>query len=419
MQALRVPPRDPPERRKLQVLQIRERFAPPDQFGLVRAVGALGHGVVVRVADRAGRRQHAMLPDARGVDGADVLRPVVAVMDEPLGAAVRRGPGDRLLQRLQGQFPGVHGRGARPADDPAGEHVGDERGVAERAIGHAHVGDVGHMQVVRRASLEPPVHEVGPAARALRRPGGDGRPAAAHALDAELAHDAHHLVAADLGRIPALRDQLGVHLAVPVHGHEEIRMDLRDVARQRLVPCGHAAWRTGFEHAVAARSDEPAVQRFAEDPAYRPDLETVLVVVDVCDHQRRVGSSRAAKKAEAVVRISFARRSSATSARSLLSSAIASCADCSVSAAAVASDWLRHRLSDSGAIPRSFATCSIAFVSDEYEVLDSVSSLTAFALNSGVYLVPFAMVPSSPIELGEMRNKNQFISVTWKWKLRS
>jgi len=50
-------------------------------------------------------------------------------------------------------------------------------------------------------------------------------------------------------------------------------------------------------------------------------------------------------------------------------------------------------------------------VSDEYEPRDSVNSLTAFALNSGVCLVPFAMVPSSPIELGEMRNKNQFISV--------
>ena len=37
-------------------------------------------------------------------------------------------------------------------------------------------------------------------------------------------------------------------------------------------------------------------------------------------------------------------------------------------------------------------------------------SLTAFALNSGVYLVPFAMIPSSPLKLGEMRNKNQFIS---------
>lgn len=50
--------------------------------------------------------------------------------------------------------------------------------------------------------------------------------------------------------------------------------------------------------------------------------------------------------------------------------------------------------------PRSLATCSIALVSDEYEPRDSANSLTAFASNSGVYLVPFAMVPSSPIELG-------------------
>ena len=53
-----------------------------------------------------------------------------------------------------------------------------------------------------------------------------------------------------------------------------------------------------------------------------------------------------------------------------------------------------------------------ALPSDEYEPRDSVNSLTAFALNSGVYLVPFAMIPSSPIELGEMRNKNQFISLS-------
>ena len=48
--------RDPPERRQFQVLQIREGFAPPYELGLVRAVGAFDHGVVVRVADGAGRR---------------------------------------------------------------------------------------------------------------------------------------------------------------------------------------------------------------------------------------------------------------------------------------------------------------------------------------------------------------------------
>ena len=165
------------------------------------------------------------------------------------------------------QLPGVHGGGARPSDDPAGEHVGGERRVAERAVGHAHVGDVGHVRPVRRLRLEPAFHEVGPAARALRRFGGDGRPAAAHAADSRFPHDVHHLVAADLGRIPAPRQQLGVRLAVPVHGHEEIGMDLEDAAGQRLVPGGHAADGPGFEHAVAARRDEPAVQRSGRHPA--------------------------------------------------------------------------------------------------------------------------------------------------------
>lgn len=62
------------------------------------------------------------------------------------------------------------------------------------------------------------------------------------------------------------------------------------------------------------------------------------------------------------------------------------------------------------ALSPDLATCSIAFVSDEYDDLDAVSNLTAFARNSGVYRVPFVMVPSSPIELKEMRNKNQVIS---------
>ncbi len=72
VETLRVPPRDPPERRQFQVLQIREGSAPPYQLGPVRAVGAFGHGVVVRVADRAGRGKHAVFPDLGGVHRADV-----------------------------------------------------------------------------------------------------------------------------------------------------------------------------------------------------------------------------------------------------------------------------------------------------------------------------------------------------------
>ena len=55
----------------------------------------------------------------------------------------------------------------------------------------------------------------------------------------------------------------------------------------------------------------------------------------------------------------------------------------------------RQRRSVSDETPGSLATSAIAFVSDEYEGRDSVNSLTAFALNSSVYLVPLDMIPSS------------------------
>ena len=190
---------------------------------------------------------------------------------------------------------------------------------------------------------------------------------------AEPAHDVHHLVAARFPGIPALADEPMPHLAASVHGGEPAGMDVHDVAGWRLVARPHAADGPWPEHAVAARREETAVQRFGQDLADRPGLETVPVFVDARGHQRRVGSSPAAEKAEAVVDISFARRNSVFSARSRFNSAIASCAD--------------------------------RFVSDEYDDLDSASNLTAFARNSGVYRVPFAMVPSSPIELEEKRNK--------------
>jgi len=56
--------------------------------------------------------------------------------------------------------------------------------------------------------------------------------------------------------------------------------------------------------------------------------------------------------------------------------------------------------------------CSTALVSDEHEPRDSVNSPTAFALNSGVHPAPFAMAPSSPIEPGEIRNKNSSYHIT-------
>lgn len=82
--------------------------------------------------------------------------------------------------------------------------------------------------------------------------------------------------ASDSVRIPTPGDRPGMHLPVSVHGHEEIRVDPEDVARQRLAARPHAADGTRFEHAAAARRDGPAVQRFGRCPADRPTLERLL-----------------------------------------------------------------------------------------------------------------------------------------------
>lgn len=57
------------------------------------------------------------------------------------------------------------------------------------------------------------------------------------------------------------------------------------------------------------------------------------------------------------------------------------------------------------AIPTYLAAAPIAFTLDEYEALNSVSNRTAFTLNSPAHQVPFAIIPSSPIELGECGTK--------------
>lgn len=133
-------------------------------------------------------------------------------------------------------------------------------------------------------------------ARALHRFRRHRRPAAPDAPNAEPAHDVRHPAASDSGRIPAPGDQPGTHLPVSVHGHEEIQVDLEDAARQRLAAHPHAADGTRFEHTAAARRDGPAVQRFGQCPADRPDPGTALEFVDVRDVDAVSGQAQPRKK---------------------------------------------------------------------------------------------------------------------------
>lgn len=107
-------------------------------------------------------------------------------------------------------------------------------------------------------------------------------------------------------------------------------MGLEDAAGRRLAPGGHAAAACPDPGPSAAWRDEPAA--------------------------RRAGPSLAAKKADAAVNIPFTRPNRAASAREPLNSAIASPADCLVSAATAAPVLSLQRRSVSGATPGSPAT---------------------------------------------------------------
>ena len=147
-----------------------------------------------------------------------------------------------------------------------------------------------------RPASNPRPTRPGPPPAPLRRSGGDGRPAAAHAADSRFPHDVHHPAAADPGRIPALRRRPGARLAAPVHGHEGTGMGLEDAAGRRLAPGGHAAAACPDPGPSAAWRDEPAARRAGRRPAGWPDPETVPEPVDASDRQRRAGPSLAAKK---------------------------------------------------------------------------------------------------------------------------
>src|SRR3954465_3367443 len=225
----------------------------------------------------------------------------------------------RLLQRTADQR-GRLGRADPPAQDPAGADVGDEGDVDEPGQG-PDVGEVRYPPLVRPRRRGPgPVDEV----RVPRRGGGPaggrrGPAAAADAVDARDRHQPTDLVTAPgmpgaAGGVPEL-----AHAVEPAVEPVEVDQDVRGVGVGQL----RRADRRLDAGVVGARGDRDSV--LGEHMADRLDPEAVGVRGDVVADQRsRRSSSAAAKNADAVLRISFARRSSATSRRSALASSDAS-----------------------------------------------------------------------------------------------
>ena len=126
-------------------------------------------------------------------------------------------------------------------------------------------------------------------------------------VEPELVHEASHLVTADLD---ALAAQLAPDLAHAVD-REVRRVDAGDLDLQLLVTDRPAGRWPGAGRVVGGWGD-------LQDLADRLDPEDVTVSVDVARHRFAGRSSSAAKKAEADLRISLARRSSRFSRSSSL-----------------------------------------------------------------------------------------------------
>src|SRR5581483_6788217 len=290
-----VEPVDPLEGGELDVVDGAPGASSSDQFGLVEADGGLGQGVVVAVASGPDRRHGAGVGEAFGVADGEVLDSAIGVVHESV---------DPVLALPEGHLQGVEGEvgaevvGDLPAHDPPGEGVDDVGHEDEPGPG-PHVGQVGDPQPVRRRRVEVPLDQVGrPVAGVVAGRGALGLPAG-HPTEAELAHQAGHLVPAH--RLPPTA-QLLVHLAHAV-GLEVVVVELGDRGLELVVPDPAGRRRPGLGRVVRGRGD-------LQMPADRLDPEPLTVPVDEGHYLGGRGSSSLAKKADAALRISLARRSS-------------------------------------------------------------------------------------------------------------
>src|SRR3954451_9095984 len=279
-----------------------------DQFYLVQADRGFHEGVVQGIADAADGASDACFFQSLGERYGCVLRTGVGVVYQAGGGELRvlTAAGRQCLLDRAGYQRGLLGAHDTPAENAPGVHVGDERDVHESGQ-RPHVGEVRTPPHVGLGRLAPvALEQVRMAWSALSAGGGDRAAVApAYALNTGDPHEPADLVPADpvagaAHRMPHLPDP--VQLVVPPPQVDD------GIHRIRLVQLGRGN-RHSLVGAVRVRCDRNAV--LGEHGTDRLNTELLAVVVDVGDDYRiRRSSSAAAKNADAVLRISFARRSS-------------------------------------------------------------------------------------------------------------
>src|SRR5262252_617317 len=296
METLVVPPVDPFAGRKLDMLGRSPGPATVDQLRLVEPMDRLRDGIVEAVPLGAHRTDGACLRQPVRVANGQVLHAPVGMVDEALELLLASVP-ECHLQRVQGQLR-VQRAGDPPAHDVAAEDV-DNEGHVDEPGACPNVGQVSHPEPVGSRRRELAVDQIGRPLGQLVGDRGPLRLAPDHAFQAHLAHQARHPFPTDRDVLPV---QLPPDLLDPVDLEVLLAhtLDL-DLELGVTQPAGRGRPRTCL--IVGGGGD-------LQDLADRLDSELPPVLVDVAVHLARRPSSSAAKKADALFRISFARRSS-------------------------------------------------------------------------------------------------------------
>ncbi len=231
----------------------------------------------------------------------------VGVVDQPAqvaDAVTVAGP-DRVLETVHHKF-GVHACRCAPTDDAPGEHVEHERDIDRSGPG-CDIGEVGDPEPVRCWCGEVSFDQVSRAQRARIAGRGAHSPAASCATPALSAHEA---LDSAPGHLVTAGPQIQPHLAGTEPGPKPMLACLADQLKDPRVPQRASGRRPAAGLVVGGRSDRDRV--LGEHPADRLDSVKVAMLIDELDQYRCGRSSSAAKKADALLRIWFARSSSET-----------------------------------------------------------------------------------------------------------
>src|SRR5215203_4529281 len=208
---------------------------------------------------------------------------------------------DGHLERIQRQFSVKRGRDS-PADDESTEDV-DHEGHVHEATPRTDVGQIGDPQVIRCGGGEVALDQVGRSLAHLSRERGSLALTAHDAAQFQVVHEPGHPVTANLVTFAV---ELTPDLLYAVHA-EVVAVDARDLGLQMFVAELSRCGRTREHRVVGGWRDLQCLTDRLDSPALAVSAD------ELHDFLGRRGSSSAAKKAEAALRISLARRSSRTS----------------------------------------------------------------------------------------------------------